>query len=120
MNSAHLLRHNTLLACFIALTCALSVQSDDKPAISEIRLSIGKFSYVLHSDRLRIVDGQDAVLDVCLSPTFDKQKQPIQSWKKAGDNHFEANLGTYGKAIVRELHGRLAYWIETPVKEFKQ
>src|SRR6187455_1547811 len=72
----------------------------------DTRLTIGGFQYILHNDRLRIVDAQESVFDVCLSPVFDGKKAVIRSWKHLGPNHFEADLGEYGKALVREMHGR--------------
>jgi len=74
--------------------------------------------YVLAGDRLRIVSGGDTVLDICLSPAFNGVTVPIARWEPAGENRFTASLGEFGRAFVAEQFGRLAYWIETPVRQF--
>ena len=73
----------------------------------------------IDADRLRIVQRGDEVLSVSLSPVFDGQTIPITTWQTAGPNSLTTSLGEYGEAFLAEKHGKLAFWIETPVKQFE-
>ena len=70
-------------------------------------------------DRLCVMDRDDMVLDVRLSPEFDGENVAISEWRRVGPNHLEADLGRFGKACLKEEFEKLAYWIETPVKQFE-
>jgi hypothetical protein len=107
------------LAVTLMLVRALPARADAIPA--ELTLRVAGVDYVLQGDRLRVVDKGDALLDVALTPRFDDKPAAIGSWKEVGDNHYEATLADgMGKAVVREQHGHVAYWVETPVKEFNR
>ncbi len=82
-------------------------------------MTIAGTDYILSGDRLRIVHRSDTVLDVCLSPVLDGEVAPITDWEKMGHNSYKASLGKFGEAFVCEQFDRLAFWIETPVKEFE-
>ncbi|UCD58331.1 MAG: hypothetical protein JSV16_04230, partial [Candidatus Hydrogenedentota bacterium] len=82
-------------------------------------MTIAGAQYHFSGDRLRIVQQGDTVLDVCLSPVLDGEVAPIAHWEKTGRNRCEAALGKFGKAFVCEQFDRLAFWIETPIKEFE-
>ncbi len=81
-------------------------------------IRIGSVQYFLVGDRLRIVQTGDTAFDVSLSPTFDGEHIKIMKWKRVGANRFETSLGKYGRAIMCEQFDKLAYWIETPLKQF--
>ena len=83
------------------------------------KMTISGTDYILSGDRLRIVRENDTVLDVCLSPVLDGETAPITDWEKTGHNRYEAALGKFGTAFVCEHFDRLAFWVETPVKEFR-
>ena len=82
-------------------------------------LSIAGSNYVLDKDRLRVIQYEDVLLDVCLSPVLDNKRIEIDKWEEIEQNHFQASLGKYGQAFICEKLGTLAYWIETPVKQFE-
>ena len=82
-------------------------------------LTVAGIHYRLEGDRLRVVQYGDAAFEVSLSPTFDGTAVPIRSWERTGPNSFVASLGEYGRAFLAEKFDRLAYWIETPVKQFE-
>ena len=75
--------------------------------------------YRLEKDRLRVIRYDDAVLDICLSPEFDGEKVVIRDWEETGPDSCRADLGTYGTAFLSRRLNKLAYWIETPVKQFE-
>ena len=75
--------------------------------------------FVLAGDRLRITQHGDLVLDVGLSPVFDGERVPLGGWELLTENHYRACLGKYGAAHLAPVHGRMGYWIETPVKQFE-
>ncbi|MFH1006882.1 MAG: hypothetical protein V1800_05175, partial [Candidatus Latescibacterota bacterium] len=81
-------------------------------------MTIGHTEYCLSGNRLRIFHKSEPVLDICLSPVLDCQKVPITAWQKMGPNQYEGALGRYGKAFLSEKFGKLAFWIETPIKSF--
>ena len=81
-------------------------------------MTIAGIRYFLDGDRLRVVQDGDAVFDVSLSPTLDGKLVKITEWEQVSKNHFEASLGKYGKAVICEKFDKLAYWIDTPVKQF--
>ncbi|MCK5379965.1 MAG: hypothetical protein KAJ81_00760, partial [Candidatus Latescibacteria bacterium] len=83
------------------------------------KMTISGTDYILSGDRLRIVRENDTVLDVCLSPVLDGEVAPITDWEKTGRNRYKASLGKFGEAFVCEQFDRLAFWIETPIKEFR-
>jgi len=72
----------------------------------------------LIGDRLQVVSDGDTVLDIGLSPSFDGTVVPITRWEPAGEQQFRASLGEYGWAWIGVRHDRLAYWIETPMRQF--
>ena len=82
-------------------------------------MTIAGVHYEIAGDRLKVVQYGDAVLDICLSPVFDGKAVPINAWEKTAENRLVASLGEYGKAFLEERFDRLAYWIETPVKQFE-
>jgi hypothetical protein len=81
-------------------------------------ISLPNASYLLSGDRLHVLSGDDMVLDVCLSPAFNGTVVPITGWEPAGERLFSASLGAYGRAFIGAQFERLAYWIETPVRQF--
>ena len=83
------------------------------------KMTISGTDYILSGDRLRIVRENDTVLDVCLSPVLDGEVAPITDWEKTGRNRYKASLGKFGEAFVCEQFDRLAFWVETPIKEFR-
>jgi hypothetical protein len=112
-------RSFVVATCLLLLLRAAAALAAAEPA--DITLKVAGYDYVLHGDRIRVVDNGDVVLDVCVMPRFDDKPVALQPWTRAGDNHYEAALADgMGKAIVREQHGHLAYWVETPVKEFNR
>ena len=82
-------------------------------------ISISGTQYFLTGDRLKIVQAGDAVLDISLSPVLDGELVKLGEWKQVGEKSFEASLGKWGKAVVSEKYDKLAFWIETPVKQFQ-
>lgn len=82
-------------------------------------ITIRGSEYRLEKDRLRVLHNDDTVFDVCLNPEFDGKVVKITGWEKAGHNGFRADLGKYGTAFACEKLDRLAYWIETPIKQFE-
>ena len=81
-------------------------------------MTIAGAQYEIAGDRLRVLQRGDRVLDVCLSPTFDGEAVKIASWEPDGSNGLKASLGAFGEAHLAERFERLAFWIETPVKQF--
>ena len=86
---------------------------------SKVVLSVGGCVYQLDGNRLRIWDENTVLLDVCIAPVFDGEQIQMASWEKAGQNRYQSDLGQFGKAYVSEQFDKLAYWIETPVKQFE-
>ncbi|MCK5608900.1 hypothetical protein KAR91_43910, partial [Candidatus Pacearchaeota archaeon] len=84
-----------------------------------ITLHIAGFDYVLDKDRLKIMQHEDTVMDVSLSPVLDNKRVEIDTWEEIGQNHFKASLGKHGQAFVCEKFGKLAFWIETSIKQFE-
>ncbi|MFH0962756.1 MAG: hypothetical protein V2A58_01945 [Planctomycetota bacterium] len=82
-------------------------------------LTISGTHYQVARDRLRVIQYGDTVLDVCLSPVLDGKLAKITSWEKTGPRSLRASLGSFGKAFLGEKFDRLAFWIETPAKEFQ-
>ena len=83
-------------------------------------IEIGGVQHILSGDRLQVLYRDDTVLDICLSPSFDGVKIKPSEWVQRKDGSFTASLGKYGDAFLAERHGRLAFWIETPIKQFEQ
>ena len=83
------------------------------------RITLQGTQYFLSGDRLSVVHAGDRVFDVSLSPVFDGNKVQLSSWRQTAENRFETSLGEYGAAFLEARHGRLAYWIETPIEQFE-
>jgi len=82
-------------------------------------MTIAGTQYEIAGDRLRVIQRGDRVLDVRLSPTFDGEVVKIASWERDGRNGLRASLGAFGEAHLAERFERLAFWIETPVRQFE-
>lgn len=82
--------------------------------VFERRGAIGR----VDGDRLRISQDGDTVLDACIAPSFDGRRAGIGTWSRAEPGLLRADLGSPGRLFVGERQGRLALWIETPVKHF--
>ena len=83
-------------------------------------LTIAGTHYCVEGDRLRVVQYGDPVLDVCLSPILDGKSSKIGAWERRGDHGLQASLGEIGQAHLERRHDRLAFWIQTPVKQFQE
>lgn len=83
-------------------------------------IDIAGTHYRITGGRLAVVHHGDRTLDVDLGPTFDGEPIPIACWEEAGPNVLVASLGRFGTAHLAERFDRLAFWIETPVKQFRE
>jgi hypothetical protein len=107
------------LLSLVALLPWSVTQSARAADVADGALTVGGVQYALQGDRLRVIDHGDTVFDVCLTPRFDEKPAALGPWKKVGEHRYESELaGQLGRAIVEERLGRVAYWIETPVKQF--
>jgi len=91
-----------------------------KQGITQHAITIAGVDYRLANDRLRISRRNDTVLDICLSPTLDGEPVRIAAWEETGHNSYKASLGRHGAAFICEKLDKLAFWIETPVKQFQE
>lgn len=82
-------------------------------------LTHGNARFHLAGDRLKIVRDNETECEFSLSPVFDGEPAHIGEWRETGHNCFSASLGRYGNAFLCEKFDKLAFWIETPVRQFE-